>query len=376
MELQALAEAIEALVACDPRRFSDAESILELQRQLNRLEAFAAEASACFETSGDWAADGAKSAAAWLATRTRLPKRTVRRHLRLGATARQLPATEAAWLSGEIGVAHVAAISSFHHGPLAEVLEHDEELLVDNARRMRFSAFEQALRYWAQCADLRTAEADFESLKERREVYPSSSFEGLWLGRITLDPIGGSIVGRELRRLEDELFEADWAEAKNRLGREPTMADLRRSRAQRRADALVEMASRSASSPAGARRPQPLFSVFVGYEVLCELADGTVIPPGSLVPWLDTAEFERVVFSPPNRVEVSERARLFTGSTRRAIELRDRTCAHPYCDVPAELCQVDHIVPFSEGGLTTQENGRLLCGFHNRLRNQRPPPDP
>ncbi|HXW31514.1 MAG TPA: HNH endonuclease signature motif containing protein [Acidimicrobiales bacterium] len=116
--------------------------------------------------------------------------------------------------------------------------------------------------------------------------------------------------------------------------------------------------------------------MFVGYEVLCELANGTVIPPGSLMPWLDTAEFERVVFSPPNRVEVSERARLFTGSTRRAIELRDRTCTHPYCEVPAELCQVDHIVPFSEGGLTTQENGRLLCGFHNRLRNQRPPPDP
>ncbi|HXW31513.1 MAG TPA: DUF222 domain-containing protein [Acidimicrobiales bacterium] len=190
MELQAVAEAVDALVACDPRRFSDAESILELQRQLNRLEAFTAEASACFETSGDWAADGAKSAAAWLATRTRLPKRTVRRHLRLGATARRLPATEAAWLSGEIGEAHVAAISSFHHGPLAEVLERDEGLLVDNARRMRFSAFDKTLRYWAQCADPRVAEADFESLKERREVYLSSSFEGRFLGKITLDPSG------------------------------------------------------------------------------------------------------------------------------------------------------------------------------------------
>ena len=64
------------------------------------------------------------------------------------------------------------------------------------------------------------------------------------------------------------------------------------------------------------------------------------------------------------------RSRLFTGGTRRAIELRDRICTHPYCYEPAESCQVDHIETYAEGGPTTQENGRLLCGFHNRLRNQ------
>ncbi|MHB1547555.1 MAG: HNH endonuclease signature motif containing protein, partial [Acidimicrobiales bacterium] len=53
---------------------------------------------------------------------------------------------------------------------------------------------------------------------------------------------------------------------------------------------------------------------------------------------------------------------------------RDRTCTHPTCEVSAERCQVDHIVPWAAGGPTTQENGRLLCGYHNRLRNQRPPP--
>ncbi|MFZ0249420.1 MAG: HNH endonuclease signature motif containing protein, partial [Acidimicrobiales bacterium] len=31
----------------------------------------------------------------------------------------------------------------------------------------------------------------------------------------------------------------------------------------------------------------------------------------------------------------------------------------------------DHIQTWADGGETTQDNGRLLCGFHNRLRNQR-----
>jgi hypothetical protein len=90
--------------------------------------------------------------------------------------------------------------------------------------------------------------------------------------------------------------------------------------------------------------------------------------------YLEGADFERAVFAPGKRVEVSVTSRLFSGATRRAIELRDRACTHAYCDIPAEQCQIDHIEPYAQGGPTTQENGRVLCGFHNRLRNQRPPP--
>jgi hypothetical protein len=139
------------------------------------------------------------------------------------------------------------------------------------------------------------------------------------------------------------------------------------------------MAIRSRTAPADGRRPLPLFSVFVGYETMhgriCELANGSVVTPGSLLPWLDEALVERAVFEPNGRVEVSATTRLFTGATRRAIELRDRHCMHDFCDVPLDRCQADHIELASQGGPTTQENGRLLCGYHNRLRNQRPPPD-
>jgi len=107
---------------------------------------------------------------------------------------------------------------------------------------------------------------------------------------------------------------------------------------------------------------------------VCELANGHVLSPGSLVAWLDQADIERAVFTPDRRVEVSAASRFFSGATRRAIELRDRRCTHPTCDEPAQRCEVDHILPWAMGGATTQENGRLLCGYHNRLRNQRPPP--
>ena len=91
--------------------------------------------------------------------------------------------------------------------------------------------------------------------------------------------------------------------------------------------------------------------------------------------WLDRAEFERIVWLPTNRIECSKHARFFTGATKRAIEVRDRQCQNEYCDRPAERCDIDHIKPFSEGGLTEQGNAQVLCGPHNRARYERPPPE-
>ena len=80
--------------------------------------------------------------------------------------------------------------------------------------------------------------------------------------------------------------------------------------------------------------------------------------------------YKRQVFDGPDRVLSVSRRREFTGALRRAIEVRDRECGHDLCDRPAGECEVDHIDPYALGGVTSLENGRLLCGFHNRLRNE------
>jgi hypothetical protein len=174
----------------------------------------------------------------------------------------------------------------------------------------------------------------------------------------------------ELERLEQELFDHDWAQAKAQHGDNLRVADLARTPAQRRADALVLMAQRSAAMPAEGKTPAPLFTILVGYETfhgrLCELASGTVITPGQLVPWLDRASIERIVFDGPSRViDVGVHRRFVTGATRRAVEVRDKHCTTPGCRIPAAKCDVDHITPASHGRLTVQDNGRLRCPPHN-----------
>ncbi len=393
-------EALALLGETGPAERSDPEFISTLLRQWAEFDSLVTESVASFDALGQWQASEARSATAWLQSVARLPRKTARALVRRGRELRHLPHTRAAWAEGAVTGAHVDVMVSLRGEGTEEAFARDEDLLVEKARTLTYDRFVRAAAYWRQLADPDGTDEAAEQRRARRDAYLVHSFSGTWFGQMTLDPISGAIVGDELQRLEQLLFDADWAEANERLGREPTVSDLTRSPGQRRADALVLMATRSKTAPADGRKPHPLFTVLVGYETMygriSQLEDGTVVPPGSLLPWLEEADleraeyradgtiavgaratistldhtgFEHAVLRPITRVECPPADRFFTGATRRAIEIRDRECRHPSCDLQASRCQVDHIQPYAQGGLTTQENGRLLCSTHNRMRN-------
>jgi hypothetical protein len=150
------------------------------------------------------------------------------------------------------------------------------------------------LAYWQQLADPDGVEHDADANRGARRLHLSQLFGGQWVLDGLLDPISGAIVANGLERIEQELFEDDWAAARARLGDQATGSDLARTAAQRRADALVELVRRAeATPPVDAKNPEPLFTVLVSYETfagrICELANGIVVTPGSLGPWLDKA---------------------------------------------------------------------------------------
>jgi len=242
-----------------------------------------------------------------------------------------------------------------------------------------------------RCVDYWIEQACTEVNKERsrpdpagRRLHAVRSFDGHVDVKGWLDPIAGTEYLNELNSIERELFETDWTAARSEHGGDALPSQLPRTAAQRYADAQVEMARRSRGFSQGKyRTPRPLLTVHVGLATLtrmCELADGTVVSPGQVFPTLTEADVERIVFDSPSRVlEVGVRQRFFTGALRRAIEVRDRHCVD--CDTPAEDCQIDHDEEYCDGGLTTQDNGKCRCAFHNRLKehnrhkNKRPPPD-
>ena len=275
---------VDALCAAGPSRLADGETLVVLHRQLERLSGCLTRAVAAFDAGRDWEADGAHTASAWLSVRWKVPVTSARRRVLLGRALRSMPAVEAGWLAGDIGEAQVGLFASARTPETAACFQRDEAMLVDQARTLGYRSFVRALAYWGQLADPEGTERSAERQHADRHLQLSRSFGGGWALEGFFDPLNGAVVANALGTIEKELFEADWAEAKARVGERVGAGDLARTPRQRRADALVEMARRAMAVPAGARRPEPLFSVLVGYEAFagrtCELADGTVVAPG------------------------------------------------------------------------------------------------
>jgi hypothetical protein len=354
------------------------EHVQATQRLRSLADAACVRAAGALDASKAWAPEGAKSPAAWMQWRCGIQRARAVVFLRCARELRDMPATETALLAGEITTDHVRLlVDAKQLAP--EVFAEHEPKLVRLARTLRVTQFEKVMAYWKQLADPDHVEDAAQDAFDRREAHASTTLDDTVVVDALLDPVGGAVFLRELERLEQELFEADWADARTRCGDAACEADLRRTRKQRRADAMRIMAERSAAKPPGAVEARVLLQVLVGEETLgriCELSNGRVTTPGQLVPHLDKADVERIVFDGPSKViDVGVRRRLFSGATRTAVLVRDRGCTHPSCDTPMDRCQVDHVIPWADGGLTVQTNGEGKCRFHNILKGRQPPPD-
>ena len=382
----ALAAAVDDVLADDPASWTDddlATAVTELRRQQARLAAATVAATAAFDARRLWAEDGSRSATDWISARARLPRGEVRADVRLGRRLRVMPQTCDALRAGAISVAHAHKLAALAGNPrTAAHFPDGEPLLLTNAATMRFDDFARTCDHWRDAADPDGPEHRAARDHDLRRVDLATGLDGVGHLAGYLTPLGNAAFGEALDRVEQELFEADWAAARAEHGDAATADHLRRTAPQRRHDALVEMALRSVTAPADGKRPRPLVTVMVGYETfagrVCQLAAGTVIAPGVVAELLgdDGTLVERVVFDGPNRITDMGSARSFRGILRRVLEVKHPRCTHPTCDVPAHRCEGDHILAWSEGGLTTQDNGQLTCGRHNRWRYHHPDTDP
>jgi hypothetical protein len=359
--LERLNEAIDAVADVDVDTLTDSqldEFVIALQRARHRLVGATTGALARWDGVGVWLSDGSRSAATRLARDAATSTSTAHVELRRARNMREMSATAAALTEGRLSPDHVDLLGRADQPHRHDLFTRDEQVLVDQCAELRYSQAVRAVDYWIQRADAECDEGSAPDPSPASRLHASTTLDGTVRLDGSLDRIDGAIVTGELSRLERGQYLADQA------------VGITRTHSQRLAAAVVEMATRSASAPADARRPKPLFTVLLGddsFARLCELANGSVISPEVLVPHLGVGELETLLFDGPFTVIAASTARSFTGRLRRAIEVRDRHCQHPSgCDVPAVDCDVDHIVPAGQGGVTSQFNGKLECWPHNR----------
>jgi hypothetical protein len=156
-----------------------------------------------------------------------------------------------------------------------------------------------------------------------------------------------------------------------------------RTSAQRRADALAALvagADRMActcgdSDCVETRGRMPGRNLVI--HVVAEQAsiDGTGSAPGymagsdELIPPQVVAELAKSATLRPLTFPAAAEPR-YTPSAKLAdyVRCRDLTCRAPGCDQPATRCDIDHTIPYADGGLTHPSNLKALCRKHHLLK--------
>ena len=99
----------------------------------------------------------------------------------------------------------------------------------------------------------------------------------------------------------------------------------------------------------------------------CEIDNQGPIPV-AMARDLANDSFLRIVFHEAGDIRaVCHLGRTINQQLRTALVFRDRTCVVPGCGTSFGL-EIDHIVPFAEGGPTTLDNLALLCHHHHFLK--------
>jgi hypothetical protein len=74
---------------------------------------------------------------------------------------------------------------------------------------------------------------------------------------------------------------------------------------------------------------------------------------------------ERVLTAEGRIIDHGRSIRTFTDTQRRAILARDQRCRTPGCDTGPEHCDIHHVNPWENGGTTNIDNGIAKCRHHH-----------
>jgi hypothetical protein len=327
---------------------------VELRRDIDRLEGYAARLLAALHRRGIPDGDGAASTPAWVEFQTGQRWSEAKASLDAGLACETLPLTAKCWAQGEISAAAARTICTGrpdgHEAAYAEV----EETLVDYAAARDWRALRAVISHCRRCADA----LDDREPADLNGVHLSKSSDR-WVLSGDLDDLSGATLDEAITAATDA----------------PTEDDTR-SPAKRRADALVRIGRYfldHENLPVEAAEA-PHVGIVIGWETV---RDGVASMPSVLGPSLSPAQLgeilcdakvSRIILGPDSQpLDVGREHRTAPRWMRRAIAARDKGCRYPGCGRRPSWCHAHHVIPWEIGGVTAVSNLVLLCPYHHHV---------
>ncbi len=363
-ELDTLGHAVSAYLR-GLRRPAPRECLGEEMRRvravINRLELAFARVANDFAAASDPVVD--ENPASWIRQECRMTSHAAITALQVGRCEAQLPATIDAFLDGRIGLPHLGLMAQTAEFaadcPVKQAF--DERSLLPLAERDTVARFRTACyhaehaMHAASCVASEVDTVEWRRLRLRAGNGGTLTISGFF------DAEGGSLVRTALEPFA------------RRSG-----PDEHRGRAQRLADALVELVAHRLDQGVVPSRASQRSHIQVTATLAtlqgvrgapgADLESGATIPDATAQRLACDATIARVLLDAELAViDVGRSQRVVPGATRRALNIRDKGCRWPGCDRPASWTQAHHIVHWVHGGRTDLRNLVLLCHRHHWL---------
>ncbi len=330
-------------------------------------------------------AAGHKAQHSYLTAITRCSANEARRRCRVSKSLRSMSHVRAALIDETISFGHFDVLVQASRAKRRRAaFVRDEANLVAVASELGVTEFQDYVKRWMARVDPDGVDAADQARRDDAQVHASVTFDDMVRIDGWLDPVGGEVFTQELERLETRMFKQDWAEAVAEHGEGHVTVSMLPGPGNRRARALIEMATRSAAYDHDAEGLVSNFMVHVVIDPttmfreaesavtgipavhnpnrICELENGVQISPRSALLMAALGKARRVLVDSKGVIlEFGAAKRLFDGALKEAIVLRDKRCAHPGCDRPSRNCQIDHIQPWRITRQTNIANGEPRC---------------
>jgi hypothetical protein len=332
------------------------EELKELFRHRNRCDAEIQRRLLRLDKTRAYESDGSLTAKAWLRWNCNLTHSAASDRVEVARQMQWLPLTTHALAAGEISYQHAALIARTAQR-LGKLWPADaEETLVTAAKEVdpvRLRCATMQLRY---CLEPDGVLDDSNAEDERRFLHLNQTFGGIFV----LNGQFGADDGATLKAALMSVLQ-------------PPAENDDRSPAQRRADALIDLARRQLDSgtlpETGGLKPH--ITVQVQMTTLAKEPGA----PAAEMEWSQTpipAETARriacdCVVTPVVDGEPHATSRVVPGAMRRVLAARDKHCRFPGCDVPPAWTDAHHIQHWADGGPTKLFNLILMCRRHHRL---------
>jgi hypothetical protein len=333
----------------------DAVRLVELFSEGERLCAAGRTlAAGRVQRSPEWSAAGYRTPAQWMAAHTKVTLNQAITSLETARRLEKLPQTREQFVSGKLSEIQAAEIAS-----AANLNPKAEDSLLEAAESETVASLRD------RCREVRAAAYADEDACERIR-------RGRFLRHWT-DPDGAV-------RLNGRFAPDDGARllASVHARAERLQADARRAGQRESADAYA--ADALAGFASGESAPRAVVHVEVDRAAFergrVEPGERCVIRGVGPVPVAVARRMARnglVKILERDGVDVTRVAhagRAIPSHVRTALEARDRTCVVPGCDMSTGL-EIDHIVPFGDGGSTSLDNLARLCRFHHGEKTHR-----